>query len=113
VGWEWSLESCAKGDAGAVECTAAASNAWSDALGVEPVTGTFVVSIGDDGILTVNEQSVSFSSQWSPMVFEVFQRWVRSNHPDDARVMFDLGVDVTPEILALYEVNTERFVDAQ
>ena len=95
-----------------VECTATATNAWSDALGIEPITGTFLVRFGDDGIAAVGDQFASFGQQWRPMVFEVFAEWVEANHPDDAQVMFNFVVDVNPEILGLYEVNTERFVEA-
>jgi hypothetical protein len=47
------------------------------------------------------------------MVFEVFAGWVERNHPNDAEVMLDFEVDVNPEILNLYEVNTDRFVKAR
>jgi hypothetical protein len=113
VGWEWTLEGCVEGDAGSVECTATASNAWSEALDVDPVTGTFVVQFSEDGITGVVDEGESFLNQWSPMVFEVFAGWVERNHPEDAEVMFNFEVDVNPEILKLYEVNTDRFVKAQ
>jgi hypothetical protein len=113
VGWEWTLDACVENEGGGVECRAAAHNAWSDALGVEPVTGTFVLTVGDDGISGIVDESDSFISQWSPMVFEVFANWVAANHPEDAEIMFDFSVDANQQILDLYEVNTERFVEAQ
>lgn len=113
VGWQWALQNCLTSDAGAVECTVSASNAWSEALGLEPITGTFVVSYGDEGIRAVQDQSRSFSSQWLPMVYFVFEEWVQTNHPEDAQVMFNFGVDLNPEMLAMYKLNTERFVEAQ
>lgn len=113
VGWQWALQNCAMSDAGAVECTASASNAWSEALGLEPITGTFVASYSDEGIRAVKDKSSSFSSQWLPMVYFVFEEWVQTHHPEDAQVMFNFGVDVNPEILAMYQLNTERFVEAQ
>ena len=112
VGWKWTLEECGRARTATVECTAAGRNAWSDALGVDPVAGTFVVRFGTDGITYVTEKHESFFSKWHPLVFEIFADWVVANHPDDADVMFDL-VDVNPEILDLYAVNTRRFVDAQ
>ncbi len=112
VGWEWTLDACVEGEE-TVECRAAAHNAWSDALGVEPVTGTFVLTVGEDGITGIVDESDSFISQWSPMVFEVFANWVAANHPEDAEIMFDFSVDANQQILDLYEVNTERFVEAQ
>jgi hypothetical protein len=113
VGWEWTLGECVEGDAGSVECTATASNAWSEALEVDPVTGTFGIQFGEDGITEVVDKGESFASQWLPMVFDVFAGWVNTNYPNDAEVMFDFEVDVNPEILNLYEVNTDRFVNAQ
>lgn len=96
-----------------VECTATATNAWSDALGIEPVTGTFRVRFGDNGIGAVDNLADSFIRQWSPRAFEPFAAWVRDNHPDDASVMFDLDEDVNSQIVELYATNTDRFVDAQ
>ena len=113
VGWQWALEECTVGATDMVECTATAANAWSDALGVEPVTGTFLVRFGDDGIGAVEDLANSFYGQWSPRVFEPFAAWVRANHREDAVVMFDFGEDVNSEILDLYANNTERFVEAQ
>ncbi len=54
----------------------------------------------------------NFLSQWSPLVFGPFSSWVGTNHPDEAQTMFGTPGDVTPEILELYRVNTERFVNA-
>ena len=113
VGWKWTLEECVEGDTGTVKCTATARNAWSDALEVEPVPGTFVVRFGENGISQIVDEADSFASQWSALVFEVFAGWVFTNHPEDAAIMFDFSVDVNPEILDLFETNTNRFVEAQ
>lgn len=113
VGWVWTFEGCVMGDTGFVECTANGSNAWSDALGIEPVPGTFRVRFDDEGIVLVDDVFPSFESEWVRTVFSEFAEWVQANHPEDADVMFNLNDDVNPEILGLYEVNTERFVDAQ
>jgi len=113
VGWQWQFENCVPNDAVSAKCTATASNAWSDALEVDPVTGTFVIRFTDDGIRYVDEQTRSFSSQWVPSVFFEFEEWVETNFPADAETMFNFGIDVNPEILAMYETNTQRFVEAQ
>lgn len=112
VDWQWTLEGCVMRDNRVVECTVTGSNAWSDALGLEPVSGDYLVQFDEGGIVAVRNGVRSFASQgdWG---FGEFAEWVRSNHPDDAAVMFDFGNDVNSEILALYEVNTERFVEAQ
>lgn len=112
VDWEWTLEECVEGDSGAVECMTTARNAWSDALGVKPVTGTFLIRFSENGITDITDKSDSFSSQWGPTVFAVFADWVDANHPDDAEMMFDFAQDVDPVIISLYEVNTDRFVQA-
>lgn len=111
VGWEWTFGGCSEGEA-FVECTATANNPWSDVLGVDPVTGTFEVEVGEAGITAITDQADSFISQWSPQVFEVFGNWVLDHHLDEGELMFDFSVDVSPEILDLYRVNTERFVEA-
>lgn len=111
VGFTWELESCTEGGTHTVVCSANARNRWSEALGVQPVTGDFTVWFGDDGILAVVDRRHSFVSQWSPMVFSVFAQWVEKNHPEDAQIMFS-DTDVNPEILGLYELNTTRFVEA-
>ena len=113
VGWEWELTQCVDTNDTTAECTATARNSWSDALGVEPISGTFIVRFGDDGITDVTDKSDLFIGQWSPQVFGVFAQWVAENHPNDEAVMFDFAVDINPEILSLYEVNTTRFVEAQ
>lgn len=111
VGWEWTFDGCTDGDA-VVLCIATARNPWSDVLEVGPVAGAFEVEVGESGITAITDKSGSFISQWSPQVFEVFGNWVLDFHPEGGALMFDFEVDVDPEILDLYRVNTERFVDA-
>jgi hypothetical protein len=113
VDWQWQLNECIERRDGAPRCSASANNPWSEALGVEPVTATFIVRFGENGIIEVEDQFDNFLNEWGSQVFGVFAEWVTENHPDDAAVMFDFSVDVNPEILSLYEVNTARFVEAQ
>ncbi|MDH3300252.1 MAG: hypothetical protein OES24_07070 [Acidimicrobiia bacterium] len=113
VDWQWRLNECVDFDDGAAKCSVTAGNAWSEVLGVEPVTGIFIVRFGENGIIEVEDQVDNFLAQWGPQVFEVFFDWVTENHPDDAAIMFDFSVDTNPEILSLYELNTARFVEAQ
>ncbi|WP_040494946.1 hypothetical protein [Ilumatobacter nonamiensis] len=113
VGWHWNLTECEIGDSEKIECSATARNAWSEAMGVEPIAGTFIVRFGDDGITALHDEYGKWQSQWSQAVYRPFRAWVSEHHPADARVMFDFTVDVNPEILSLYAINTERFVDAQ
>ena len=113
VGWQWALDDCIETREGAVECSVSARNSWTDALGEEPVTGTYVMEIGENGITAMVDKDEGFGRQWSEVSFEVFADWVERHNPRDAAIMFDFDVDVSPEILELYETNTERFVDAQ
>ncbi len=113
VGWKWQLSKCEPADDDVtIRCTASASNTWSESLGVEPVSGNFLVVFSDDGITDVTEELDSFISQWSPQVFAVFADWVQENHPDDAAIMFDFDMDINQEILDLYELNTGRFAES-
>jgi hypothetical protein len=114
VGFRWAFDQCIETTEGEIECSASGRNDWSDALGVEPITGTFVMEIGPGGITEITEKDESFVRQWSPLVLEVFNDWVETNHPADAAVMWgEDDPDVSPEILDLFALNTERFVQAQ
>lgn len=119
VGWEWRFDTCRSLDDGPAEdgdeqvvCSAAASNAWTRALGVEPVAGEWVVEVNDDGVAR-NLPHDDFRDRWGSSAFGPFAGWVQDNHPDDAAVMFAFDDDVDDEMLALFERNTERFVTAQ
>lgn len=112
VGWMWQLDECVNSGEGEADCTVFASNPWSEALGVDPVPGNFTVRASENGVVLTRDKANRFSALWARNVFEVFAEWVDENQPDDARIMFDFGTDVNPEILELYEVNTARFVEA-
>jgi hypothetical protein len=112
VGFRWALDQCLETAEGDIECMVSGRNAWSDALRIEPVHGTFIMEVGEDGITAIDDKQDSFASRWSPLVFERFFTWVEVNYPADAAVMW-ADVDVTPEILELFEINTQRFVEAQ
>lgn len=112
VGWQWTAGECVMDDQGLVRCTATASNAWSDTLGVDPITGEFRVEVSDEGITKVADWMGSFRSPYSRDVYVPFSSWVRQHHPEDAAAMWNYSEDVDAEGLALFEVNTQRFVDA-
>lgn len=113
VGWTWTFGTCEESSDETIHCTATARNDWSDALGVEPVNGTFVMRIVDGSVRGVDQHEDSFGSQWGPKVFEVFASWVEANHAADAEIMFNFAFDTNDNILELYRTNTERFVAAQ
>lgn len=112
VGWNWDFTECVEFNDDFVRCTASASNLWSEALEVEPVIGKFLVQFSENGITGVEDRNLVFLAWWSPQVFEKFADWVAMNHPDDATIMFDFGLETNQEILDLYELNTARFVES-
>ncbi|HJR93581.1 MAG TPA: hypothetical protein VJ938_14150 [Acidimicrobiia bacterium] len=109
VGFEWVLDNCVETGEDAIECTVYGRNAWSDAIGVEPVPGTFYMDFGRRGITNILEKRESFRSQWLPQVYDIFNRWVLTHYPEDAPVMWNES-DITPEGLELFAINTARFV---
>lgn len=111
VGFRWALDQCVQTAEGVTECTVSGRNAWSEAIGLEPVPGTFAMEIGESAIRDIREQRESFRSQWLPQVHDVFNRWVETHYPADAPIMWN-DSDITPEGLELFEINTARFVEA-
>ena len=100
-----------------VTCTYLMENAWSQALGEGPFTGSnFTFVIADDQIQQITHY-FNFDL-FAPQVFEVWVAWLTENHPDDVNVMygFDGGIATvhsTPQALALQEQYTNEFVDSQ
>ena len=102
---------------GAVTCTYTYENAWTQVLGVGPFGGSyfdFVITNGQIQELVDNFDSTGFSGQ----AWEVFQDWVRANHPEDVSNMYDFrdprndGVRVTPEAVVLWKQYTDEFVES-
>jgi hypothetical protein len=113
VDWRWTVGECAEtatGAAAEVTCTYTHNNAWTRALGVEPLTGTFNFVVSDGEIAELNH--IFNRADFSP-VFAAFTGWVGSNHLEDMDVMFTSVVGVyvlTPESIALWEQYTNEFV---
>lgn len=112
VDWHWDLDVCTRVEDRSVECVVSATNAWSDAIGLGPVVGTYVLEFSEQGIVGIIDKANGFADRWGSQVFTPFAEWVQENHPSEASVMFAFENDVTPQILDLYEVNTQRFVEA-
>ena len=95
-----------------VSCTYTMQNAWSEALGVGPFTGSnfrFVIANGQIQQVT----HIFDFSEFDPQVFGVFQEWLTATHPGDVDVMFDSSsgnFSLTPEAIALFEQHTTEFV---
>ena len=112
VGFRWALDHCVETAEGAIECMVTGRNDWSEALGVAPVPGTFIMNVGESGITDISEKRESFRIQWLAQVYDIFFGWVETHHPEDAPIMWN-DSDVTPEVLELFEINTARFVQAE
>jgi hypothetical protein len=97
-----------------VTCTYLLQNAWSEALGVGPFSGSsveFVIADGQIQQLTSNPVWTEFSTQ----VWGVYTAWLKNTHPDDFDVMIERtgGSEVplvAPEAVALWEQHTTEFV---
>lgn len=113
VGWEWRADRCSETETGPpaeVTCAYTMENAWTKALGVDPVSGGTFRFLIMDGLIQEIRHTLNvagFGPTW-----EVFQAWVRSNHPDDYHTMYlrDSAADWTPESVALFELYTDEFV---
>jgi hypothetical protein len=89
-------------------------NAWSQALGVGPFTGSsfdFTIADGQIQQLIDNRDFNQFSGQ----VWDVFTAWLSDTHPDDVDVIFErVGSNdiplITLEAIALWEQHTTEFV---
>jgi hypothetical protein len=111
VGFRWDLEKCIETAQESIECTVTGRNDWSDAIGIDPVRGTYFMEFGENGITNIIEQRESFVRQWLPDVFDTFSRWVSTYHPEDAPIMWN-DSELTQEGLELFRINTARFVEA-
>lgn len=113
TGWRYMQPECRAilpGPPIQVSCTYTMQNAWSEALGVGPFTGSNYRFVIADGQIQQITNIVDFS-EFDPQVFAVFQDWLTATHPDDVDVMFNSsGVRLTPEAIALFEQHTTEFV---
>jgi hypothetical protein len=100
-----------------VTCSYVMENAWSQALGVGPFTGSTFEFVIADGQIQKITHYFDFDL-FAPQVFEVWVAWLTDTHPDDVDVMYDFTgavaeVHSTPEALALQEQYTNEFVESQ
>jgi hypothetical protein len=114
TGWRYMHPKCtaiAPGPPSQVSCTYTMQNAWSEALGVGPCTGSNFRFVIADGQIQQVIHTVDFS-EFDPQVFAVFQDWLTATHPNDVDVMFDSSsgnFSLTPEAIALFEHHTTEF----
>ena len=115
IGWRYMQPECTAivpGPPIQVSCTYTMQNAWSEALGVGPFTGSnlrFVIANGQIQQVT----HIFDVSEFDPEVWAIFQEWLSATHPGDVGVMFDTNsgdFSLTPEAIALFEQHTTEFV---
>ena len=91
TGWRYMQPECTAivpGPPIQVSCTYAMQNAWSQALGVGPFTGSNFTFVIADGQIQQVTHFFDFS-EFDPQVYAVFQEWLTATHPNDVGVMFD------------------------
>jgi hypothetical protein len=98
-----------------VSCTYTYENAWTNALGVGPYSGSSFEFVIADGL--IQDLANNFdSSGFSDDVWDVFNSWIRLNHNPDLLVMYPDGCCTpshTPEAVVLWERYTNEFVGEQ
>jgi hypothetical protein len=115
TGWRYLQPECTAivpGPPNQVSCTYAMENAWSQALGVGPFTGSNFRFVIADGQIQQVTHTFDFH-EFSPQVFAVFLDWLTATHPNDEDVMLNSSsgnFNVTPESIALFEHHTTEFV---
>lgn len=112
--WEWRTDQCSlieTGPPAEVTCKYTMENAWSKALGVDPISGGsfhFVISEGLIQEITHLPNLASLSDVWGR-----FHTWVGTNHPEDRQTMYlndGRAASWTPESVALFDLYTDEFV---
>ena len=117
TGWRYMEPSCRAtvGDPPVqVTCAYVMQNAWSQALGVGPFTGSRFYFVIDNGQIEQVNHGFDFSR--FSQVYNVFFEWVSDAHPGDADVMIadsSGNFRLTPEAIALFEQYTTEFVSSR
>ena len=117
--WQFVEDECTETplvDPGTVRCTYTLENAWSRALGVEPVSGSydFIVT---DGLITRMTHNFNYP-EFSPRVWEVTMAWVSQTYSSDLDLLLDTSTPpvarlrLTPEALERWEQVSREFVEA-
>ena len=122
MGWQWLFEGCEEVAAGTartiLRCPFSYHAVRSDELGFPPFEGSsYRIVVGPEGQITSFTENIEFErNRFSVEVFEPFQEWVSTNHPDDVDVMYTdaTGSEFgdTDESIALWETRTREYVEA-
>jgi len=119
--WRYTAEECnqvAVGPPVEVTCSYSYENAWTQALGVGPYSGSSMRFFIADGQIQQLNNTFITNTGFSVQAWEVFTDWVSDTHPENLNVIIDLGIEgrtadvpiVTPEALVLWEQYTNEFV---
>jgi hypothetical protein len=124
TGWQWMVDEChmKSGDANTV-CSYHVENAWSRAMGLEPVQGSIGFEIWDGGMNAVPDFNLYHTSYFGDRarpneqlveVWETVIDWIRANHPTDLGAM--ISEDGSAPLLDarsidLWRLYTEEFVE--
>jgi hypothetical protein len=68
-----------------VVCVFTQANMWSDAAGVDPVTGQVSMTVENGEITDLNQTE---NRSWFTLVTDPFYEYVLENHPDDAALLW-------------------------
>lgn len=93
-----------------VGCTYATTNAWAEALGVGPFSGSSYLLTMSDGRITSMVHNFN-DTEFLPQVWSPVSIWIAERHPDDWQVMRRGQAPIlTEESIELWRQHTEEFV---
>jgi hypothetical protein len=108
IEWVWEDRGCGRLRYTFVSCAYRYENRLTRAVRAEPVTGSFLLTISDDGIETVRNE-FGYYLGW-----DMFLDWASNTHADDFGQMFDAANSfpfLDEPSIALWERHSEEFVD--
>jgi hypothetical protein len=113
VGWVYTNHECGEVSGGApgttVRCDLLLQNELAEARGLEPVPGTYVITV-DEG--RIHSASLRYDFAMLVDVRDRFRFWIEANHPDDIEAMYngEGGARLDPESIALWEQHVDEYV---
>jgi hypothetical protein len=113
--WQFDFQECVAAEPNQVKCTVLQSNAWSDAVDLEPVESTLFLNV-ENGQATDMRYQLD-SETWPEFAFRPFFRFVEENHADDVDNMWATtsdGFQITGPVLtdssfALFEQYSTEY----
>jgi hypothetical protein len=80
----------------------------SDEIGLGPYSGSYFALTVSDGEIVQASWTLEIT-EFSPQVWEPFERWVRTAYPEDAAIMY--GPEHTEDSIQLWEQRTREYVE--